>query len=177
MPSGRPGQCLRGKSSRQARASIVAGQRRFPDRGTGKLPTRASRSGAGDCSKPNICAVCQTAAAAVLSCYTRGASVRILALTCGAMGIRTPDLLHAIRRQHIHPRPSPQVSVPERLPWSASIRTGCGTSVLYSPPRSMALQRPCALAAAAPRNLLVTKAASGAHGSEGNPRAGDPPLI
>jgi hypothetical protein len=38
-------------------------------------------------------------------------TVRILLLTCGAMGIRTPDLLHAIWRQHIHPRPSPQVTV------------------------------------------------------------------
>jgi hypothetical protein len=37
----------------------------------------------------------------------------------GAMGIRTPDLLHAIPRQHVHPRPSVQVTVPERPPATA----------------------------------------------------------
>ncbi len=76
----------------------------------------------------------------------------------------------------MHPRPSPQVTVLACFPWSASIRTGCGTSVLYSPPGPWRLQRPCALAATAPRNLLATKAASGTHSSEGNPQAGDPPL-
>ena len=32
----------------------------------------------------------------------------------GATGIRTPDLLHAISRQHVHSRPSAQVTVPGR---------------------------------------------------------------
>ena len=53
-----------------------------------------------------------------------------LFLTSGAKGIRTPDLLHAIRRQHVHPRPSPQVTVlprPSRSPASAC----CGTFLLY----------------------------------------------
>ena len=53
------------------------------------------------------------------------------------MGIRTPDLLHAISRQHVHPRPSPQVTVPTRAPGCALVRPGCGTSVLY-PPRAAA---------------------------------------
>jgi hypothetical protein len=33
---------------------------------------------------------------------TLGSGFRITPLTCGAMGIRTPDLLHAISRQHVH---------------------------------------------------------------------------
>jgi len=47
------------------------------------------------------------------------------------MGIRTPDLLHAIRLQHIHPHPFPQVTVLACVPRCASVRAGCGTSVLY----------------------------------------------
>ncbi len=47
------------------------------------------------------------------------------------MGIRTPDLLHAIRRQHVHPHPSVQVTVPARPPWSASVRAGRCTFLLY----------------------------------------------
>jgi hypothetical protein len=46
--------------------------------------------------------------AAVLAVRT----IRISLLTSGAKEIRTPDLLHAIWRQHVHPRPSPQVTVP-----------------------------------------------------------------
>jgi len=46
---------------------------------------------------------------------------------------RTPDLLHAISRQHVHPRPSPQVTVPAGAPRSAGVRVRCGTFVLYSP--------------------------------------------
>ena len=52
----------------------------------------------------------------------------------GAKGIRTPDLLHAINRQHIHRSPPPQVTVPERTRRSAGIQAGCGTSVLYESP-------------------------------------------
>jgi hypothetical protein len=56
-------------------------------------------------------------------------------LTCGAMGIRTPDLLHAITRQHIHHRPSPQVTVPRSARRSPVVRVRCGTFLLYSPGR------------------------------------------
>jgi hypothetical protein len=38
-------------------------------------------------------------------------SVRIILLTSGAKEIRTPDLLYAIWRQHVHPRPSVQVTI------------------------------------------------------------------
>ncbi len=58
-------------------------------------------------------------AAAVLSGCTRCPGFRILLLTSGAMEIRTPDLLHAIWRQDVHPRPSPQVTsstYPDALP-------------------------------------------------------------
>jgi len=69
--------------------------------------------------------------AAVLSCCTRSSGFRIISLTCGAMGIRTPDLLHAISRQVIHRSPPPQVSVLAGAQECALVRPGCGTSVLY----------------------------------------------
>ena len=50
---------------------------------------------------------------------------------CGAMGIRTPDLLHAIQRQHVHPRLSVQVTVSGRPHESSGIQAGCCTFVLY----------------------------------------------
>jgi hypothetical protein len=49
----------------------------------------------------------------------------------GATGIRTPDLLHAISRQHVHPCLSSQVTVPERAHQSGQVRTGCCTFALY----------------------------------------------
>jgi hypothetical protein len=58
-------------------------------------------------------------------------SVRIMLLTSGAKEIRTPDLLHAIWRQHVHPRPSPQVTVLLRPCAATSGRVRCGTPVLY----------------------------------------------
>ena len=51
----------------------------------------------------------------------------------GAKGIRTPDLLHAISRQHIHSSTYLQVSVSGRPYRSSQIQTGCGTFLLYSP--------------------------------------------
>ena len=54
----------------------------------------------------------------------------------GAKGTRTPDPLLANNRHHVHQRPSPQVTVPERVSASLQIRTCCGTFVLYSPCRS-----------------------------------------
>jgi hypothetical protein len=84
---------------------------------------------------PNTCAASQMATTAVLSCCTRDPVVRIRLLTFGAKGTRTPGLLHAITRQHVHPCLSLQVTVLERLPRSASIRTGCGTFLLYRSPR------------------------------------------
>jgi hypothetical protein len=68
-------------------------------------------------------------------------TVRISALTCGAKGTRTSDPLLANNRQTVHPRPSPQVTVPERVSASLRIRTCCGTFVLYSPPRSTPVRR------------------------------------
>jgi hypothetical protein len=49
------------------------------------------------------------------------------------MGIRTPDLLHAIQWQHVHRSTSVQVTVPERPHESSQICTCCGTFLLYSP--------------------------------------------
>ena len=50
------------------------------------------------------------------------------------MGIRTPDLLHAIHWQHIYDSPPPQVNVPARALPSAAVRAGCGTFLLHSLP-------------------------------------------
>jgi hypothetical protein len=47
------------------------------------------------------------------------------------MGIRTPDLLHAIQRQPVHPRLSLQVTVLPRPLRSARVRACCGTFLLY----------------------------------------------
>lgn len=44
----------------------------------------------------------------------------------------------AAREEHVHRRPSPQVTFPERVSASLQIRTCCGTFVLY-PPRPTAL--------------------------------------
>jgi hypothetical protein len=49
----------------------------------------------------------------------------------GAKRARTADLLHAIWRQHVHPRPYPQVTVLPRPRKSARVRVCCCTSVLY----------------------------------------------
>jgi len=53
----------------------------------------------------------------------------------GAKGIRTPDLLHAISRQHVHRCLSSQVTVPERAHRSGQVRTGCCTFALYQSAR------------------------------------------
>jgi hypothetical protein len=70
----------------------------------------------------------------------RGPGVRIILLTCGAKGTRTPDPLLANRRQHVHWCPSPQVTVLGRAPASVQIRAGCCTFPLYSPAGSAAVQ-------------------------------------
>ena len=49
----------------------------------------------------------------------------------GAMGIRTPDLLHAMQWHHVHRSPSVQVTVSGRPHESAGIQAGCCTFVLY----------------------------------------------
>ena len=51
----------------------------------------------------------------------------------GAKGIRTPDLLHAISRQHVHQSTSAQVTVPGSAHQSRQVRTACGTFLLYRP--------------------------------------------
>jgi hypothetical protein len=47
------------------------------------------------------------------------------------MGTRTPGLLHAINRQHIHRRTSPQATVPDQPLLSDRVHSSCGTSLLY----------------------------------------------
>jgi hypothetical protein len=76
-------------------------------------------------------------------------------LTCGAMGIRTPDLLHAICRQHVHSSTYAQASVSGRAYQSPRIHAGGGTFLLYSPgcpgrsPRTLRYLRPPAFASPA----------------------------
>jgi hypothetical protein len=48
------------------------------------------------------------------------------------MGIRTPDLLHAISRQPVHRSPSPQATVLSRPPEYAVVPVRCGTFLLYA---------------------------------------------
>jgi hypothetical protein len=50
---------------------------------------------------PNRRAVPRAITIAVLSCCTRCPVFRIMSLTSGAMGIRTPDLLHAMHRRPV----------------------------------------------------------------------------
>ncbi len=112
------------------------------------VPSRSwSTPAPGDASTPNWCAAPHATAVAVLCCCTRGSGFRIMSLTCGAKGTRTPGLLHAISRQHVHPCLSPQVTVPQRAPGSAGVRAGCCTFLLYFsavlPGRSTATQRRC----------------------------------
>jgi hypothetical protein len=57
----------------------------------------------------------------------------------GATGIRTPDLLHAISRQHVHRSTSAQVTVPGSARPSRQVRTGCCTFLLYRPARPVRL--------------------------------------
>src|SRR5690242_13680194 len=59
--------------------------------------------------------------------------VRISLLTCGAKGIRTPDLLHAISRQRVHPSTYVQVTVLGHTRKSACVLAGCCTFVLCAP--------------------------------------------
>ncbi len=56
---------------------------------------------------------------------------------CGATGIRTPDLLHAISTHDVRLRTSVQVIVPGRAPASVQIRVSCGTFALYRPGRQI----------------------------------------
>jgi hypothetical protein len=49
------------------------------------------------------------------------------------MGIRTPDLLHAIQWQDVHSSTSVQVTVSGRPHQSSGIQVGCCTFVLYGP--------------------------------------------
>ena len=47
------------------------------------------------------------------------------------MGIRTPDLLHAMQRHHVHSSTYVQVTVPEHPHESTEICACCGTFLLY----------------------------------------------
>jgi hypothetical protein len=68
----------------------------------------------------------------------RGSRFRIMSLNCGARGTRTPDPLLANRRQHVHRRPSPQVTVLGRAPASVQIPACCCTFALYIHRRQLA---------------------------------------
>jgi hypothetical protein len=88
-------------------------------------------------SKPgsNACAASPPVPVAVLCCCTLSPAVRIMSLTCGAKGTRTPDPLLANHRQAVHPSAQPQVKVRARPGRSAGVRACCGTFLLYRPAR------------------------------------------
>jgi hypothetical protein len=92
---------------------------------------------------PNWCAAPHATAVAVLCCCTRGPGFRIMSLTCGAKGTRTPGLLHAISRQHVHRSTSVEVTVSGRALPSSGIQAGCCTFVLYSRGTSMSIHICC----------------------------------
>ncbi len=69
-----------------------------------------------------------------------GSRFRIMFLTCGARGTRTPGPLLANRRQAVHLRLSPQLTVLRRASGSLQIRVRCCTFRLYSPAGSAAAQ-------------------------------------
>jgi hypothetical protein len=50
------------------------------------------------------------------------------------MGIRTPDLLHAISRQGVRRSLFAQVTVPQRPSGDVGVRAGCCTFLLYGQP-------------------------------------------
>jgi hypothetical protein len=85
---------------------------------------------------PNWRAMVFAAAAAVLCCCTSpwncGLGLSNYASDLGwSYGDSTPDLLRAIQWQHVHPRPSVQVTVSGRPHESPGIQAGCCTFVLY----------------------------------------------
>jgi hypothetical protein len=82
----------------------------------------------------------------------RGSGFRIMLLTCGAKGTRTPDPLLANNRQHVHPRPYPQVTIPGRASRSTQIQVCCCTFLLYS-----------LLWSESPRRRAVPPSAPGSH--------------
>jgi hypothetical protein len=86
---------------------------------------------AGKVPDPNT----RTAASRPALLYFRAVSavrsIRISLLTSGAKRARTADLLHAIWRQHVHPRLSVQATVLPRPRESARVRVSCCTSALY----------------------------------------------
>ena len=102
-----------------------------------RLPPAVAKPGS------NACAASHAIPVAVLCCCTAGPAVRIWLLTCGAKGTRTPAPLLANNRQHVHPRPSPQVTVPGCASASTYIQICCGTFQLYSQPWSGTAQIPC----------------------------------
>jgi hypothetical protein len=85
-----PGPC--GHTTEDGGFFLVSGLK-LPSRGN-PPPTPAATAWAGR-PDPNVCAGPQGGAAAVLCCCTRDQAVRILLLTCGAKGTRTPDPLLA----------------------------------------------------------------------------------
>ena len=93
--------------------------------------------------------------------YTLGSGFRIMSLTCGARGTRTPGPLLANRWQHVHRHPSPQLTVLERAPGSVRIRVGCCTFLLYSPAGSAAVQERCSTACRVSRFLPPLRVMTG----------------
>jgi hypothetical protein len=119
----------RGSRTQRWRSSCSVGRISAQDLGSVcRRPQPPARSKPGS----NACAASHAIPVAVLYCCTLGPAVRIMSLTCGAKGTRTNDPLLANNRQHVHRRPSPQVTVPQRVSAPARVRTFCGTSVLYS---------------------------------------------
>jgi len=87
------------------------------------------------------CAASDAIPAADFAAVQSVPGVRILLLTCGAKGTRTPDPLLANRRQVVRRCLSPQVTVLGRAPVSDEIRSCCCTFALYGQRRQLADRR------------------------------------
>ena len=143
--------CLRGKSrietADSAHCPLAPGQVAL-DPPKGVLPAQwpgprpqtwnlCAAARVGNAQLERVCGISRDPGCGTLLLYgpaNLGSEFRIMILTCGAKGTRTPDPLLANNRQHVHHRPYLQVTVPERLSASLQIRTCCGTFVLYSSP-------------------------------------------
>jgi hypothetical protein len=80
---------------------------------------------------PNTHTAAQAAAVTALSCCTRCPDFRISLPTSGAKQARTADLLHAIRRLHVHRSVSVQVTVLPRPCQATAVPASCCTFLLY----------------------------------------------
>ena len=122
----------RGKWDRTEGKSILPAQRlEAPAHGL----ESAGAADAGEARFERVCGIWCDHRCCTLLLYPspyRGSRFRIMSLTCGARGTRTPGPLLANRRQGIHSSMYVQVSVSGCAQRSSGILAGCCTFLLYT---------------------------------------------